>query len=98
LAEANEVLSQQDENCYAMIRTLLEACRATGNSDGAAKVQAAIERLGLAAVVPVASAFLQGSERRCENGIIGDGVADARTFWLKLRRESAYTPRFEALS
>ena len=52
-----------------MVRTLLEACRAAGDSEGASRLQAVVERFGLIAEVPVAVAILQGSEWRSEIGM-----------------------------
>ena len=80
-----------------MVRTLLEACRAAGDSDGALRVQAAMGRRGLTAEVPVAMTVLQGSERQWETGIADDSAVDARKLWLKLRRQTAYKPHFQAL-
>merc|ERR1712087_618764 len=59
--------------------------------------QAVVERFGLIAEVPVAVAILQGSEWRCENGVNGDGVGDARKLWTELRRQTAYAPHSLAL-
>ena len=38
----SRVLSNSEEDCYPIFRTLLEACRAAGNSDGISQVQAAV--------------------------------------------------------
>merc|ERR1719436_1303676 len=96
-AEASEVLLQSGKDCYVMVRTLLEACRAAGDSEGASRLQAVVERFGLIAEVPVAVAIFQGSEWRCENGVNGDGVGDARMLWTELRRQTAYAPHLLAL-
>ena len=71
-----------------MFRTLLEACRSVGNSDGTARVQAAVEWRGLVALAPIATATdgldatVAGSaidirEERCTQAAIGF-VAAAR--------------------
>merc|ERR1712207_52998 len=80
-----------------MVRTLLEACRAAGDSEGASRLQAVMERFGLIALVPVATAILQGSEWRCESGVKGGGVGDARKLWTELCRQTAYAPHSLAL-
>lgn len=58
LAEDSGLLSQADR--YQMTRALLEACRAVGDYDTAALVQAAEARLGLTASAPLASVLVQG--------------------------------------
>ena len=95
-AEGSEVL-RSDTDCYSMVRTLLEACRAAGDSEGASRLQAVMGRCGLSALVPVATAILQGSEWRCEIGVNGGGVGDARKLWTELRRQTAYAPHSLAL-
>ena len=95
-AEGSEVL-RSDPDCYSMVRTLLEACRAAGDSEGASRLQAVVERFGLIAEVPVAVAILQGSEWRSEIGVNGGGVGDARKLWTELRRQTAYAPHSLAL-
>ena len=82
--EASGLLSHFDNDCYPMLRTLLEACRFDGDSNGASRVQASVDRLGLIALAPLATARVQGSLRRYENGVAGEGVADARQLWVKL--------------
>lgn len=61
--EACGLLSSWDENCYPMFRTLLETCWAIGDSEGASRVLAWVDRLGLEGLCPTAR-VLQGSERR----------------------------------
>merc|ERR1712176_439774 len=56
-AEASELLSQSLANTYLVLRTLLESCRAIVDSDDTSRVQAAVKRLGLNALAPVAVAF-----------------------------------------
>ena len=43
--EASGLLKPYDERCYPLFRTLLEACRAVGDSEGASRVQAVMEQL-----------------------------------------------------
>merc|ERR1712151_450430 len=97
VAEGSEVLLHSDTDCYSMVRTLLEACRAAGDSEAASRLQAVIGRFGLSALVPVATALVQGSEWRCEIGVNGGGVGDARKLWTELRRQTAYAPHSLAL-
>eukprot|EP00747_Dinoflagellata_sp_TGD_P171476 gnl/TRDRNA2_/TRDRNA2_205652_c0_seq1.p1 gnl/TRDRNA2_/TRDRNA2_205652_c0~~gnl/TRDRNA2_/TRDRNA2_205652_c0_seq1.p1 ORF type:complete len:110 (+),score=16.24 gnl/TRDRNA2_/TRDRNA2_205652_c0_seq1:494-823(+) len=63
-AEADGLLSHADESCYPMFRILLEACREVGDFYGASSVQAALERLGLFVLTPMAMLRLQNSERQ----------------------------------
>ena len=90
-------LPHSDSNCYRLFRTLIEACRAADDSDGASRVQAAVDRLGLIALAPLAVALVQGSERTYDNRAAGEGAADARILWLKLRQLTAYTAQVQAL-
>ena len=60
-----------------MVRTLLEACRAVGDSESASQVQATVQRLGLLAHIPMATTFAQGSKQQYENGMRGDGDVEA---------------------
>ena len=53
-AETTGVLSDFYKGCYPICRTLLEACRAAGDSDGASRFEAATEQLGSIAVAPMA--------------------------------------------
>ena len=58
--EASGLLSNSDEDCYSMIRTLLEACRGVGDPDCASRLQVVAERLGLISLVaPAAIALVQ---------------------------------------
>merc|ERR1712139_59673 len=56
-----------------------------------------MDRYNLIALAPEATVSVQGSEHRYENGVVGEGVTDARTLWLKLRQGTAYTPQLQAL-
>eukprot|EP00747_Dinoflagellata_sp_TGD_P201923 gnl/TRDRNA2_/TRDRNA2_75409_c0_seq1.p1 gnl/TRDRNA2_/TRDRNA2_75409_c0~~gnl/TRDRNA2_/TRDRNA2_75409_c0_seq1.p1 ORF type:complete len:151 (+),score=21.52 gnl/TRDRNA2_/TRDRNA2_75409_c0_seq1:215-667(+) len=56
-AVVSGLVSSSDDTCYAMFRTLLEACRATSDSDGTSRTQAAMKHLGLVAPSPVATAI-----------------------------------------
>merc|ERR1712232_753514 len=67
------------------------------DSNGAARVEAAVNRLSFFSLAPVATAFVQDSERLYENGVSGDGVDDIRKFWTNLRPQTAYTSQGHAL-
>ena len=67
LVEALGLVPDTSGAWYPAFRKLLEACRAVSNSEGAHKVEAAIERLGLCAASPVATTRMQGSEQKYEN-------------------------------
>ena len=96
-AEICGLLSHHDDHCYAMLHALLQACRKVGDSNGASQVQAAIDRLGMIALAPIATALVQGSMRLYEYGVVGEGVADAQQHWLELRQQMAYKPQLQAL-
>merc|ERR1712066_1184129 len=81
VAEGTEMLLRSDSAFYPMFRTFLEACHTACDLEGAARLQAAVERFELISEVPVAMAIKHGSECRCENGIAGDGVGDVRKLW-----------------
>ena len=84
-AEAKGLLSRFDKEGYPMFHNLLQACRFVGDVKCISRVQAAIDRLGLIALAPVATAVVQGSLRQYQNGNVGEGVVDARQLWSKLR-------------
>ena len=56
---------------------------------------AAVERLRLIPVVPLATALAQGSEQSYKNSDSGEGVADARQPWLELRQQMANKAQLE---
>eukprot|EP00747_Dinoflagellata_sp_TGD_P185014 gnl/TRDRNA2_/TRDRNA2_41236_c0_seq1.p1 gnl/TRDRNA2_/TRDRNA2_41236_c0~~gnl/TRDRNA2_/TRDRNA2_41236_c0_seq1.p1 ORF type:complete len:162 (-),score=19.81 gnl/TRDRNA2_/TRDRNA2_41236_c0_seq1:45-530(-) len=59
-AEACGLLSKLDEDsCYSFCRTLLEALRAIGHSDGMSHVDGTMERLRLIAFAPLATSHVQ---------------------------------------
>ena len=55
------LLSHSREDCYPLLRTLLQACRLVGDFYGASQLQAAVDRLGLKACACIATALVQGS-------------------------------------
>lgn len=72
---------------------LLEACRLAGDSHSILQIQASVERLGIIALAPRATAVVQGLARQFENGGSGEGVVDARQLWSELH----YRPQLQAL-
>ena len=75
-----------------MFRNLTQACRFIGDLKGVSRVQAALDRLGLIALAPVATAIVQGSLQQYQYGAGGEGVADAQQLCLELRQQMAYEP------
>ena len=57
-AEAKGLLSNSNNEGYPMFHNLLQACRLVGDFNGASRVQAAMDRLGLIALAPVATAVV----------------------------------------
>ena len=94
-AEAKVLLSRSDNEGYPMFHNLLQACCFVGDVKGISRVQAAIDRLGLIALAPVATAVVQGSLRQYQNGNVGEGVVDARQLCSKLRQGKPYKPQQE---
>ena len=63
-AGASRLQSGSDNNCYyIVVHKLLEAHCMIGDADGAARVQAAVDRPGSNALAPVTSALVRCSER-----------------------------------
>ena len=80
-----------------MLRMLVQACCFVGDSNGACRVQAVIDRLGFIALVPLATALMQGSLRHYEYGVGGEGDADARQLCLELCQQMVYKPQLQAV-
>ena len=83
-AEAKGLLSNSTNEGYPMFHNLIQACRFVGDFNSVSRVQAALDRLGLTALAPVATAVVQGSLRQYQYGNVGEGVVDARQLWLEL--------------
>ena len=56
-----------------------------------------MDRLGLIALAPMATALMQGSLRHYEYGVGGEGDADARQLWSELFQQMAYKPQLQAV-
>ena len=80
-----------------MFHNLIQACRFVGDFNGVSRVQAAMDRLGLIALAPVATVVVQGSLREYQYGNVGEGVVDARQFWLELHRHKPYKPQLQVV-
>ena len=80
-----------------MFHSLIQACRFIGDFNSVARVQAELDRLGVSALAPVATAVVQGSVRQYRYGNVGEGVADVRHLWLLLRKRMAYEPQLQAV-
>ena len=99
-AEAKGLLSNSDNEGYPMLHNLIQACRFIGDLNSVFRAQAALDRLGLIALAPVATAVVQGSLRQYQNGNVGEGVVDAQQLWLELRdlrQQKPYKPQLQAL-
>ena len=96
-AETCGLLSHCDNHGYPMFQALVQACRMVSDSNSASRVQAAMERLGIIALPPVATALVQGSFRRYQYGVEGMGIVDAWQLWLELQQCMAYKPQLQAL-
>ena len=57
---------------------MVDACLFSGNSRAAFHVQASVQRFGLIALAPMATAHVQDSLQLYDIGVRGDGVAGAR--------------------
>merc|ERR1719281_1556554 len=80
-----------------MLHTLIQACRFIGDFNSVSRAQAALDRLGLTALAPVATAVVQGSLRQYQYGKVGEGVEDAQKLWLDLRQQKGYKPQLQAV-
>lgn len=96
-AEVNWLLANSNDHCYPMFCTLLRACRTVADSEGASQVQAAMERLIMITLAPVATVLERGLALRNESGVSCDGFADMWQRWLELRQHVAYTPQLHML-
>ena len=62
-AEAEGLLPNSHNEGYPMLHNLIQACHLVGDFDSVSRVQAAMDRLGLITLAPVATAVVQGSLR-----------------------------------
>ena len=96
-AEVNGLLSNSNNEGYPIVNNLIQACLLVGDFSSASRAQATLDRLGLIALAPVATAVVQGSLQEYQNGNVGEGVVDARQLWSELRQQKSYKPQLQAL-
>ena len=89
--------SQSDKNCYPVFRMLLHACRLVEDFDGASRLQAAVDQLGLKARLSIATALVQGSLHCWENASDSDDTSHAQQLWFELRQKMSYVSLLQAL-
>ena len=89
--------SQSDKNCYPVFRMLLHACRLVEDFDGASRLQAAVDQLGLKARLSIATALVQGSMHCWENASDSDDTSQAQQLWFELRQKMSYVSLLQAL-
>ena len=77
--------SQSDKNCYPVFRMLLHACRLVEDFDGASRLQAAVDQLGLKARLSIATALVQVSMYCWETASDIDDTSHAQQLWFELR-------------
>ena len=84
-------VGERDErDCYPIYRILLDACRASNDGERAAQLQLRIERLGLKAIAPEATATVNGEERTYT--LSDDGMVESRQLFARTLRRTAYAP------
>ena len=91
------LLSQSDEDCYSLFRTILQACRLAGDFDGTSELQAAVDQLGLKACLCIATALVQGSMQCWESATNIDGTWDAWQLWFELHQKMGYVSQLQVL-
>ena len=68
-----------------------------GEINVTSQVQAAVERLCVISLVPMATALVQGSFEQYQYGVGGEGMKDIQKLLLDLREQMAYKPQVQAL-
>ena len=91
------LLSQSVEDCYPLFRMILQACRLAGDFDGASRLQAAVDQLGLKACLCIATALVQGSMQCWESATNIDGTWDAWQLWFELHQKMGYVSQLQVL-
>ena len=91
------LLSQSDEDCYSLFRTILQACRLAGDFDGTSELQAAVDQFGLKACLCIATALVQGSIQVWESASNIDGTWDAWQLWFELHQKMRYVSQLQVL-
>ena len=96
-AEAKGLLSNSNKDGYQMFHTLIQACRVVGDFNSVSRAQAALDRLGLTPLAPVATAVVQGTLRQYQYGHVGEGVVHALALWSELRQQKPFKPQLQAV-
>ena len=91
------LLSQSVEDCYPVFRMILQACGLVGDFDGASRLQAAVDQLGLKACLCIAAALVQGSMQCWESAANIDGAWDVWQLWFELHQKMGYVSQLQAL-
>ena len=89
--------SHSDKDCYPVFRMLLHACRLVEDFDGASRLQAAVDQLGLKARLSIATALVQGSLHCLENASDSDDTSHAQQLWIELHQKMSYMSLLQAL-
>ena len=76
---------------------ILQACRLAGDFDGASRLQAAVDQLGLKACLRIATALVQGSMKCWESATNIDGTWDAWQLWFELHQKMRYVSQLQVL-
>ena len=91
------LLSQSVEDCYPVFRMILQACGLVGDFDGASRLQAAVDQLGLKACLCIAAALVQGSMQCWESAANIDGAWDVWQLWFELHQKMRYVSQLQVL-
>ena len=91
------LLSQSVEDCYPVFRMILQAFDLVGDFDGASRLQAAVDQLGLKACLCIAAALVQGSMQCWESATNIDGTWDAWQLWFELHKKMSYLSQLQVL-
>ena len=97
LLEKAADIGMRGDGAYSLHVILLEACRAAGQTERAARVQELIDSLGLKSVRPRASVWLDGQLHHVDYG--NPGVEEGRLHALfnGARLRAGYMPRVDSL-
>ena len=89
--------SHSDKDCYPVFRMLLHACRLVEDFDGASRLQAAVDQLGLKARLSIATALVQGSMHFWETASGTDDTCHTQQLWSELPHKMSYVSLLQAL-
>ena len=80
-----------------MFRMLLHACRLAEDFDGASRLHAAVDQLGLKARLSIATALVQESMHCWETAGDIDDTSHAQQLWFELRHKMSCVSLLQAL-